>query len=414
MADDYDIVIVGGGMVGASLAVALAGLPLRVAVVEAWPPSSASQPSYDDRATALAEGSRRVFETLGCWQDLAPHAAPIRRIHVSDRGRFAFSRLQAADYGVEALGHVVENRRLGAMLWSVLAASPRIDLLAPVRVLSVDPSAALATVEIEPAGSGAEGGSPRELRARLVVAADGARSRTREMLGMAAQVQDYGQSAVIANVTASEPGAGDEAYERFTDTGPLAMLPMTQGRYSLVWTVEPARATDLVAADDARFLAELQDAFGYRLGRLERTGERQSYPLQLTRALDQSLGRLLLVGNAAHGLHPVAGQGFNLGLRDAAVLADVLATACSEGQDPGDAAVIDAYLEWRRDDHQRVIGMTDSLVRLFTNPLGPVKAARALGLLGLDLFAPVKEEFARRSMGLHGRLPRLARGLPLQ
>ena len=414
MASDYDIVIVGGGMVGASLAVALAGLPLRVAVVEAWPPSSASQPSYDDRATALAEGSRRVFETLGCWQDLAPYAAPIRRIHVSDRGRFAFSRLQAADFGVEALGQVVENRRLGAMLWSVLAASPRIDLLAPVKVLSVDPSSALATVEIEPAGPDDAGGQPRELRARLVVAADGARSRTREMLGMAAQVQDYGQCAVIANVTASEPGGGDEAYERFTDTGPLAMLPMSQGRYSLVWTVDPSRAADLVAAEDERFLAELQDAFGYRLGRLERTGERQSYPLQLTRALDQSLDRLLLVGNAAHGLHPVAGQGFNLGLRDVAVLADVLATACAEDQDPGDAAVIDAYLEWRRDDHQRVIGMTDSLVRLFTNPLGPVKAARALGLLGLDLFAPAKEEFARRSMGLHGRLPRLARGLPLQ
>ena len=412
MASDYDIVIVGGGMVGASLAVALAGLPLRVAVVEAWPPSSASQPSYDDRATALAEGSRRVFETLGCWQDLAPYAAPIRRIHVSDRGRFAFSRLQAADFGVEALGQVVENRRLGAVLWSVLEASPRIDLLAPAKVLSVDPSSALATVEIEPAD--AAGGQPRELRARLVVAADGARSRTREMLGMAAQVQDYGQSAVIANVTASEPGAGDEAYERFTDTGPLAMLPMSQGRYSLVWTVDPSRAADLVAAEDERFLAELQDAFGYRLGRLERTGERQSYPLQLTRALDQSLDRLLLVGNAAHGLHPVAGQGFNLGLRDVAVLADVLATACAEDQDPGDTAVIDAYLEWRRDDHQRVIGMTDSLVRLFTNPLGPVKAARALGLLGLDLFAPAKEEFARRSMGLHGRLPRLARGLPLQ
>lgn len=408
MTEHYDIVIVGGGMVGASLALALSGLPLRVAVVEAWPPDSAAQPSYDDRATALAEGSRRIFATLGCWSALARDVAPIRRIHVSDRGRFGFARLDAGDYGVEALGYVVENRRLGAVLWSALEASPRVDLLAPVRVTAVEPAGDAARVELE------SDGEPRgELTAGLVVAADGARSRTRDMLGMSARVQDYGQHAVIANVTTDEGAAGDEAFERFTDSGPLALLPMTADRWSLVWTVEPARAEALVAAADDDFLAALQQAFGYRLGGFRQTGRRQAYPLQLVRALDQQLGRVLLIGNAAHGLHPVAGQGFNLGLRDVAVLADVLATAVADGRDPGESETLQHYLDWRRDDHENVIALTDSLVRLFTNPLAPVRAARALGLIGLDLIGPAKDRFARRTMGLNGRLPRLARGLPL-
>jgi 2-octaprenyl-6-methoxyphenol hydroxylase len=418
VSENYDIVIVGGGMVGASLALALSDLPYRVAVVEAWPPSADGQPSYDDRATALAEGSRRIFATLGCWSALARDAAPINKVHVSDRGRFGFTRLRAEDYGVDALGHVVENRVLGRVLWEALAKRPRTELLAPWRVTAVAAEGDAARVELAPAADGndADGDhadGPRELSAALVVAADGARSRTREMLGMAVRVRDYDQHAVIANVTPSDGGAGDEAYERFTDTGPLALLPMTGGRWSLVWTVTPARAAELVAADEPTFLGELQTVFGYRLGRFERAGRRQSYPLKLVRALDQQLGRVLLIGNAAHGLHPVAGQGFNLGLRDVAVLADVLATGCAEGREPGDPATLQAYLDWRRDDHERVIALTDSLVRLFTNPLGVVRAARALGLIGLDLIGPVKNRFARQSMGLHGRLPRLARGLPL-
>jgi 2-octaprenyl-6-methoxyphenol hydroxylase len=405
--ETYDIVIVGGGMVGASLALALSPLPYRIAVVEACAPGSDAQPSYDDRATALAEGSRRIFATLGCWPDLAREAAPIRRIHVSDRGRFGFTRLLAADYGVDALGHVVENRRLGRVLWEALDACPRVDLLTPCRVVAVDAEGALARVEIQ--GDGSEAG---ELAAGLVVAADGARSRTRELLGLPVRVDDYGQHAVIANVSATH-GARDEAFERFTDSGPLALLPMTGDRWSLVWTVTPDRAAELVAASEPAFLAALQDAFGYRVGGFERAGQRQAYPLQLVAAQTQRLGRALLIGNAAHGLHPVAGQGFNLGLRDAAVLADVLASADDADRGPGDDETLEAYLDWRREDHQRVITMTDSLVRLFTNPFAPVRAARALGLIGLDLVGPAKDLFARQSMGLHGRLPRLARGLPL-
>ena len=408
MKESYDIVIVGGGMVGASLALALAPLPWRIAVVEAFAPSSESQPSYDDRATALAEGSRRIFDTLGVWPALAPSTAPIRRIHVSDRGRFGFARLAAADYGVEALGHVVENRRLGTVLWDALAGCPRVDLLAPCRVVAVDAAGEPATVEVESAD-----GEARTLTASLVVAADGARSRTREMLGMPVRTDDYGQQALIANVTVTDGGAGDEAFERFTEEGPLALLPMTGKRWSLVWTMSPERAAVVAQTDEPAFLAALQEAFGYRLGGFERAGRRQSYPLQLVAALEQRLGRVLLIGNAAHGLHPVAGQGFNLGLRDVAVLADVLASASEAGGDPGATATLEAYLDWRRADHERVISLTDSLVRLFTNPLAPVRGARALGLIGLDLIGPAKDLFARQAMGLEGRLPRLARGLPL-
>ena len=408
MNESYDIVIVGGGMVGASLALALAPLPWRIAVVEAFAPSSESQPSYDDRATALAEGSRRIFDTLGVWPELARSAAPIRRIHVSDRGRFGFARLAAGDYGVDALGHVVENRRLGTVLWDALACRPRVDLLAPCRVVAVDAAGEPATVEVEAAD-----GETHTLTAGLVVAADGARSRTREMLGMPVRMDDYGQQALIANVTVTDGGTGDEAYERFTDEGPLALLPMTGNRWSLVWTMSPERAALIAEADEPAFLAALQDAFGYRLGGFERAGRRQRYPLQLVAAIEQRLGRVLLIGNAAHGLHPVAGQGFNLGLRDVAVLADVLASTSEAGGDPGASATLEAYLDWRREDHERVIGLTDSLVRLFTNPLAPVRGARALGLIGLDLIGPAKDLFARQAMGLQGRLPRLARGLPL-
>jgi len=229
---------------------------------------------------------------------------------------------------------------------------------------------------------------------------------------MGETIWEYGQEAVIANVTTSV-AHGNEAFERFTETGPLALLPMTEGRSSLVWTLDPATAGQVTSLGEDLFLDRLQDAFGFRLGRFVRVGRRSRYPLRLVRAKRQSGRRVLLIGNAAHAIHPVAGQGFNLGLRDVAALADVVADAVADGVDPGSAGIQDAYLRWRQGDQRRVAAITDSLVRLFTNPLAPVKALRRVGLIGLDLAPGPKSRFALGAMGVGGRQPRLARGIPL-
>ncbi len=403
----FDIAIVGGGMVGASLAAALAPLPFRIAVVEPWPVSSQSQPSYDDRCTAVAEGSRRIFAAMGCWDAIASSATPIERIHVSDRGRFGFTRLDCSDYGIPAMGYVVENRALGAALWKRLEGRGNVSMISPARVASIDIGEEFADLELE--GEGRDG---EVIRASLVVGADGARSVVRAALDLGETIWEYGQEAVIANVSTSLDH-DNEAFERFTATGPLALLPMTAGRCSLVWTLDPPGAAAVTQLGDAAFLSRLQEAFGFRLGRFMRAGRRSRYPLQLVRAKRPVASRVLLIGNAAHAIHPVAGQGFNLGLRDVAAAAEVLADAAAAGLDPGSAEVQAAYLKWRKGDQQRVAAITDSLARLFTNPLGPVRAIRGMGMIGLDLVPGPKSLVARQAMGLGGRLPRLARGIPL-
>lgn len=394
-------------MVGASLAAALGSLPLRIAIVEAWSLGSDAQPSYDDRCTAVAEGSRRIFDAIACWQAIEPDTTPIRRIHVSDRGQFGFVRMDCRDYEMPALGYVVENRCLGRALWRALDRHENVTMFCPARVESV--SAGQRSVEL---GLTCGEGASEMLSASLVVGADGASSAIRDALGLGEVIWDYAQEALIANVSVSRPHEG-EAYERFTRSGPLALLPMSGNRCSLVWTLESQDASSLTVMDDAEFLERLQRVFGYRLGRFTRVGKRVSYPLRMIRARRQTDPRAVLIGNAAHAIHPVAGQGFNLGLRDVAALAEVVAEAVDDGRDPGSAPVLEAYVKWREGDQRRVAAMTDSLVRLFTNPLAPVRAARQIGLLGLDLAPAPKELLVRQAMGISGRLPRLARGIPL-
>jgi 2-octaprenyl-6-methoxyphenol hydroxylase len=404
-----DVAIVGGGMVGASLALALAPLGLDVVVIEAVPPGQEGQPSFDDRTIALSNGTRRIFAGLGVWDDLQRAATPIRRIHVSDRGRFGSARLSAEEQGVPALGYVVETRAVGAALWRRLAGRPGVRLLAPARVTAseVGDEAVVLTL----AGDGT---TPTTLAARLVVAADGAQSIVRRAANVDAERWDYGQTAIVTNV-ATERFHEYTAYERFTSTGPIAFLPMADGRCVVVWTLEPAVAAETLALDDAGFLAGLQERFGWRLGRLTRVGKRLSYPLALTRAEAVEAPRVAIIGNAAQGLHPIAGQGFNLGLRDAATLADVLADQVADGPaDAGAPAVLARYADWRRADRGALIAFTDGLVRLFGSPFGPVRAARSLGLVLFDVAPAAKTAMAKLSLGFAGRLPRLARGLPVR
>lgn len=403
---DFDIVISGGGMVGGSLAVALAALPLRTLVVEAMAPGDDAQPSYDDRATAIAESSRRILEGIGCWSALARHAEPIREIHVSERGAFGATRLRAAEQGLASFGHVVENRALGNVLWERIRENTGLTAWSPASVTGVAQGEDCVRVHIERAGA-----APVELRTRLLVAADGARSPARAMAGIGHEVREYGQTALIANITPASAHAGT-AFERFTPGGPLAVLPWTQGRVSIVWTLPPDEAAATLGLDDERFLAGLQAAFGYRLGSFCKAGRRAAYPLSLVQAKDWYAGRVVLAGNAAHGIHPVAGQGFNLGLRDVAALAELIARQGPCG-DPGAPEVREEYAEWREADRARTVRDTDGLVQVFTSEFPPLRAGRRLGLVGLDLFPPARAALARRGMGVAGRLPRLALGQPL-
>jgi 2-octaprenyl-6-methoxyphenol hydroxylase len=402
-ATDFDVLIAGGGMVGAGLALALRGSGLRVAVVEAEPPGSADQPSYDDRAIALAYGSRCILGALGVWPALAPDAEPILRIHVSDRGRFGFSRLDHRDEGVEALGYVVTARGLGRALLPRIEQAEDLHWLCPARLQGFRLGPDVVQADLD------QDGIRRRVTARLLVGADGRRSRVRTELGIAAREWTYGHHAVIANLTPGRPHGG-VAFERFTDTGPMAMLPMTEGRCALVWTVRDGQLDEILGLSDAAFLERLQARFGYRLGRLRQVGRRSAYPLCQIYAREHVRARLALVGNAAHTVHPVAGQGFNLGIRDAAALAEVLIDAAAAGKDPGALEALQIYQRSRRRDHRTVLLATDALARLFTSPLAPVRTLRDLGMLGIDLIPWARHLLARQAMGLGGRLARLARG----
>ena len=409
----FDVAIVGGGMVGATLSVALAPLNLRVALIEAIPHNAVSQPSFDERTTALSNGSRRILETLGVWPALNAHATPIAKIHVSDQGRFGFARIDAAEQGLKALGYVVANRALGNALWSRLEESRGLQVFCPARVSKVTAHDQTVAIEITEQGAKSDGlGVPIEIDAKLIVAADGAQSAVRGAFGIEAEVRDYGQTAVITTVLPQRLH-DNVAYERFTPSGPLALLPLDGGRCTLVLTLTKDAAQAALAWSDAEFLAEVQRRFGFRLGRFLKVGRRVPYPLALTQAARTSAPRCVIIGNAAQGLHPVAGMGFNLGLRDVASLAELIAERAGGDVDAGSRELLAEYDAWRSADRGGVIGFTDGLVRIFSNPLSSVRAVRNLGLLAFDLLPPAKAALSRLSTGGSGRVPKLARGVAL-
>lgn len=404
---DYDIVIAGGGMIGTSLALALTPLKLRVAVIEAVAPGASEQPSFDDRSTALSRSTQRMFEAMQLWPDIVAASTPIHHIHVSDKGRFGFSHIDADEQNVEALGYVVINRVLGDVLRSSLAGSGGVDVLCPARITDVQLASEYATAVVE-----FPGGEIQSLTCRLLVAADGANSGLRDMIGITADQSRYGQHAVVGNLL-PEKSMRNVAYERFTDTGPLAMLPIADNRAAFIWTVSEEDAARVMALDDDAFCAELQAQFGYRLGRFSKIGKRAAYPLVLSKAMRLTATRSVLVGNAAHGLHPVAAQGFNLGMRDVASLCDCIADRLADQRDIGDRSLLENYASWRASDQKKLVRFTDGLVRLFGSRQPPVRVLRDIGMLGFDFVPGVRSEFARQTMGLAGKLPRLSRGVPL-
>ena len=393
---DFDIVIVGGGLVGASLAVALAPLGRRVALIEAAPfPQSA--PAWDERTIALNVASRRIYDRLGLWPALRGETSPILATHISERGRFGVTRFTAKEAGEEALGWNIPVRALGAALWERLRGLPGVAVYCPAKITAM-------TVHPEFVELQGEGAAAAPLRTKLVVAADGAQSAIRKFLDIGAEERDYAQTAIVGAVKPERPHRG-VAYERFTPDGPIALLPRPSDRCALVWTVPTSKAAAMLAWSDAEFLAQLQDGFGHRLGRFLEAGRRNGYPL--TRVLSDALTapRVILAGNAAQTLHPIAAQGFNLGLRDVATVAEIAGPA----PDPGADEVLRAYERRRRSERATVAGFTDRLVRIFSNAIPGLRSARHLGLLALDLLPPVKDAVMRQNIGFAGGTPALAR-----
>ena len=412
----FDLIIIGGGLAGASLACALKDVhlkqPLKIAVVEAHALNTDTQPSYDDRTVALSYGSRCIFDSMGLWSSLEPVAEAINTIHISDRGHFGVTRLTKEQEGVEALGYVLENRSIGQQLYQAMndeqndIQSANISLFCPAQLKALTQDEQQVSIEIM------IDGKPTSLTGKLLVAADGNNSQVLQLLNIGSSKKSYQQVALITNIT---PGKkhNNVAYERFTDTGPLAFLPMTDNRCSVVWSLSPEQAEYLYALNETDFLQQLQQRFGYRLGQLKKVGARHIYPLFLQSASQMVHGRVAVIGNAAHSVHPVAGQGFNLALRDIALLSELIVEARKSSDDIGQQAMLQAYASQREQDIKNVYRFTDVLVKTFSNAITPLAHLRSLSLFMVDILPGIKHQLARQSMGLSGRLTRLNRGLRL-
>lgn len=394
----HDIVIVGGGLVGASLGCALAPLVerygWRVAVIESSPLTvqsleSAWQPSFDARASAIAEGSAQRFQQLGVWEAMHAEATPIRRIHISERGRLGATRLSADELGVAALGHVIPNAWMGRVLHRRLAELP-LEWHCPATVEQLTPVAGGHYLQLSD-GS--------QLTAGLTVLADGGRSGLKEQLGIGSRREPYEQTALIAHVGVSQPHQGI-AYERFTSQGPMALLPLPGQAMELIWTHPSGNEKARMALPEGEFLRQLQRAFGERVGRFTRVGSRYAYPLSLVTAEEPVRPGLAVLGNAAHALHPVAGQGFNLALRGVMDLVEALEQGELAKRPLGDMTTLQAFEQQRSKDRANVICFSDGLVRLFGLSFPLLPHARAAGLIGLNLVGPLRRGLARRAMGL--------------
>jgi 2-polyprenyl-6-methoxyphenol 4-hydroxylase len=397
--NQFDITIVGGGMVGISLALLLAAQQRwKILVIESKAMAKNNETEYsasfDARSTALSWSSRSVLQKMGIWHNIEQHTQAISSIHVSDRGHFGLTRLEAEEAGVDALGYVVENSRLGSVLIQQ-AKQADISLKDDAKILSFQPKADSMELAIE------IDGQQQLINSKLLVIADGANSTSVQKLGISQQRKAYGHSAIIANISL-EQAHNKVAYERFTDNGPMALLPLTDfkndHRCALVWTQPSDQADELMAVDGSEFVSQLQARFGDRLGPFKAVGERVSYPLALTTSEEQVRRRLAVIGNAAHSLHPVAGQGFNLSLRDIDCLAQCLIDQPQEA-DVGELEPLLNYQKQREKDQRNTLLFTDNLTKLFGLSSSTVALGRNSGLLMMDLVPALRNQFAHFGMG---------------
>lgn len=401
-----DIAIVGGGLAGASLAVALAPLGYDIKVIEAVAYKAVQQPSYDDRTLALSHSSCRILSGIGLWQALETNATAIRKIFITELARPGRVVLDSAELGLTEYGHVVEARSFGAVVTTQLEQTDNIEVISPAKVTDIEIGGSRTRLSLE------TDADVNHLEARLVVAADGANSFIRNHLQIPTETRDYSQTAVICNITPEIAHEG-RAFECLTDSGPFAVLPHTGTRCGLVWSVATESASEILGLDDETFLSRAQLRFGSQLGAFTKTGTRTAYPLKLVRSRQDICERLVILGNAAHAIHPIGAQGFNLALRDAAVLAEVLADddRGDYGQrDPGESGLLQTYSQWRRRDQRGTIAASDGMARLFAHPSVFAAGLRTTGLLAHAILPSLRRRSAIKAMGYRGRVPRLALG----
>ncbi|AOM41049.1 2-octaprenyl-6-methoxyphenyl hydroxylase [Xenorhabdus hominickii] len=392
-----NVIIVGGGMTGATLALAISSLSrgqVQVSLIEAAMPML-EHPGFDARAIALAYGTCQRLNQIGVWPALKHCVTPITHVHVSDRGQSGFVNIRADDYDIPALGNVIELHDAGIHLFDLLKQTSNVKLYCPAKVDSVERVETSVIVTLN---------NGETLTGDLLVAADGSHSVIAQACNIPYQRQSYGQVAIIANILTSERPQG-RAFERFTQHGPLALLPMSEGRSSLVWCHPLEKQSEINDWSHEEFLRHLQNVFGWRLGKMLETGQRHSYPLVLSTADKQISHRLALVGNASQTLHPIAGQGFNLGMRDVMALAQVISEAAVSGQDIGSYNVLSKYQQQRQADRETTIGITDGLVRLFANDYLPLRIGRNLGLMTMEILPPMRDRFARQTLGWVAQSP---------
>jgi 2-octaprenyl-6-methoxyphenol hydroxylase len=405
MTERVDVAILGGGMVGGTLAAALAQAGLRVALIDRADPAALVEESHDGRTVAIAHATHRLLQATGLWARLVPHAEPILDIRVSDGPSLLFLHYDHRELGEDPLGYIVENRAVRRSIQARLSGLETLDFRAP---------ATLAQHIVMPEGTVLTLGDGAELIAALLVAADGSESGLRRGAGIASAQWDYGQTAIVCTMGHEQPHRG-VAHERFLPAGPFAVLPMTDDpvhghRSSIVWTEKTGLVPAMLALSDGDFSLELYRRFGPWLGDVRVVGGRWNYPLRFAHAETYIKPRFALVGDAAHTMHPIAGQGLNIGLRDVAALAEVLVEAKRLGLDIGSESVLERYQRWRRFDNQVLLSVTDSLNWLFSNDLAPVRFVRDVGMAAVNRMGPLKRLFMRHAMGTVGELPRLLRG----